>query len=221
MARQQQSPAPLPAPLRTVAAPLLTAASALRKVPGAGTVGRVAEGTLDKVGIVSPRGRRIAVYTGAGVLGVAGVVEWPVALTGAAVAWLTQPRGERSETEPASGGKTTSSGSGGAEASGGTPSAGGTTTSGAASGSGSSGGTKTSGTGNSGSRPSTGTGTPTGKPSSGTKAHAGRAKSAGTASTSPTPPASSDTGGTAGSSDSTAESATSGSTARRGRTTKP
>ncbi|MBB5926010.1 hypothetical protein [Streptomyces echinatus] len=73
-------------------APLRGAASVLRKVPGAGTVSRAAEETLAKVGAVSPRGRRMAVYAGAGVLGVAGVVEWPVALTGAAVAWLTQPR---------------------------------------------------------------------------------------------------------------------------------
>ncbi|CAM5715667.1 hypothetical protein SALBM311S_04341 [Streptomyces alboniger] len=82
---EQKSTQDLPQPLRA-------AASVLSKVPGAGTVGRVAEGALDKVGAVSPRGRRIAVYTGAGVLGVAGVVEWPVAITGAAVAWLTQPR---------------------------------------------------------------------------------------------------------------------------------
>ncbi|MGW7525807.1 hypothetical protein [Streptomyces sp. NPDC054783] len=81
-------------------APLRGAASVLRRVPGAGMVGRAAEGTLDKVGAVSPRGRRIAVYAGAGVLGAAGVVEWPVALTGAAVAWLTQPRPEH----PADGG---------------------------------------------------------------------------------------------------------------------
>ncbi|MEU7427451.1 hypothetical protein [Streptomyces sp. NPDC040750] len=73
-------------------APLRGAASVLRAVPGAGTVSRAAEETLDKVGAVSPRGRRMAVYTGAGLLGVAGVVEWPVALAGAAVAWLTQPR---------------------------------------------------------------------------------------------------------------------------------
>ncbi|MFG2726518.1 hypothetical protein [Streptomyces canus] len=58
----------------------------------------MAGGALDRVGAVSPRGRRLAVYAGAGVLGVAGVVEWPVAVTGAAVAWLTQPRpGERGE----------------------------------------------------------------------------------------------------------------------------
>ncbi|GGW97557.1 hypothetical protein GCM10010297_18660 [Streptomyces malachitofuscus] len=75
----------LPQPLRAVA-------SGLRHLPGAQQVGRVAGGTLDAIGAVSPRGRRIAVYTGAGVLGVAGVVEWPVALTGAAVAWLTRPR---------------------------------------------------------------------------------------------------------------------------------
>ncbi|MFC5637089.1 hypothetical protein [Streptomyces bullii] len=75
----------LPQPLRAVAA-------GLRHLPGAEQVGKVAETTLDHIGAVSPRGRRMAVYAGAGVLGVAGVVEWPVALTGAAVAWLTQPR---------------------------------------------------------------------------------------------------------------------------------
>src|SRR4051812_20064364 len=87
--------------------PLRAAASVLSRVPGAGLVGRAAEGALDKVGAVSPRGRRLAVYTGAGVLGVAGVVEWPIAVTGAAVAWLTQPRPEHPEhTQPASGGTT-------------------------------------------------------------------------------------------------------------------
>jgi hypothetical protein len=99
MDTQQSSSTTLPEPLRT-------AASALRRVPGAEMVGRAAGGTLDKVGAVSPRGRRIAVYTGAGVLGVAGVVEWPVALTGAAVAWLTQPRpGEKETASGASGRK--------------------------------------------------------------------------------------------------------------------
>ncbi|MFI8206589.1 hypothetical protein [Streptomyces sp. NPDC085937] len=76
----------LPQPLRAVT-------SHLRRLPGAGQVGRAAGGALDALGAVSPRGRRIAVYAGAGVLGVAGLVEWPVALTGAAVAWLTRPRG--------------------------------------------------------------------------------------------------------------------------------
>ncbi|MFF9090180.1 hypothetical protein ACF1BE_27965 [Streptomyces sp. NPDC014991] len=85
-------------------APLRGAASVLRRVPGAGTVGRAAEGTLDKVGAVSPRGRRIAVYAGAGLLGAAGVVESPVAVTGAAVAWLTQPRpAQRTESGPGAG----------------------------------------------------------------------------------------------------------------------
>ncbi|NEB08264.1 hypothetical protein G3I32_05170, partial [Streptomyces coelicoflavus] len=77
---------------RTLPRPLHAAASAVRKVPGAETVGRAAEGALDRIGAVSPRGRRVLVYTGAGVLGVAGLVEWPVAATGAAVAWLTQSR---------------------------------------------------------------------------------------------------------------------------------
>jgi hypothetical protein len=82
----------------TLPEPLRTAASVLRRVPGAGMMGRAAEGALDKVGAVSPRGRRIAVYTGAGGLGVAGVVEWPVAVTGAAVAWLTQQRPKETDT---------------------------------------------------------------------------------------------------------------------------
>ncbi|AYC41405.1 hypothetical protein DWG14_05691 [Streptomyces griseorubiginosus] len=81
----EKEPQQLPQPLRA-------AVSVLGKVPGAGTVGRVAGGALDRVGAVSPRGRRYAVYAGAGVLGAAGIVEWPIAVTGAAVAWLTQPR---------------------------------------------------------------------------------------------------------------------------------
>ncbi|WPW17641.1 hypothetical protein [Streptomyces sp. HNS054] len=87
---EQETPrAPeLPQPLRAVA-------SHLSRLPGAGHVGRVAGIALDTLGAVSPRGRRIAVYTGAGVLGVAGLVEWPVALTGAAVAWLTRPRDDK------------------------------------------------------------------------------------------------------------------------------
>ncbi|MFE2265037.1 hypothetical protein [Streptomyces griseosporeus] len=97
MARQEASSG-LPRPLRTPV-------SLLGKVPGAGTVGRAAGGALDAVGRVSPRGRRLAVYTGAGVLGVAGVVEWPVALTGAAVAWLTQAR-QREQGGEGTGGTT-------------------------------------------------------------------------------------------------------------------
>ncbi|MFI5688017.1 hypothetical protein [Streptomyces sp. NPDC051636] len=99
---EQKSP-DLPRPLRT-------AASALRRVPGAGAVGKVTEDALNKVGSVSPRGRRLAVYTGAGILGVTGAVEWPVALTGAAVAWLTQPRPQHSEPVPASSGSGPASG---------------------------------------------------------------------------------------------------------------
>ncbi|MFF8189798.1 hypothetical protein ACF05L_02695 [Streptomyces bobili] len=90
--RKPNSTQELPQPLRAAASVLSRVPEAVSKVPGAGTVGRAAEGALDKVGAVSPRGRRLAVYTGAGVLGVAGVVEWPVAVAGAAVAWLTQPR---------------------------------------------------------------------------------------------------------------------------------
>ncbi|MFF9488011.1 hypothetical protein [Streptomyces sp. NPDC014676] len=88
MEQDTSRPSDLPQPLRAVA-------SGLRHLPGAEQVGRVTGGALDAIGAVSPRGRRMAVYAGAGVLGVAGVVEWPVALTGAAVAWLTQPRPAR------------------------------------------------------------------------------------------------------------------------------
>lgn len=79
-------------PSSVITEPVRFTGSALRRMPGMDKVSKAAEGTLDAVGIVSPRGRRIAVYTGAGLLGAAGVVEWPVAIAGAAVAWLTQPR---------------------------------------------------------------------------------------------------------------------------------
>ncbi|KUN88902.1 hypothetical protein AQJ66_05385 [Streptomyces bungoensis] len=72
--------------------PLQTLGSALSRLPGAEQMGKATDSALDWIGTVSPRGRRMAVYAGAGVLGLAGVVEWPLALTGAAVAWLTQPR---------------------------------------------------------------------------------------------------------------------------------
>lgn len=87
---EQKSPSGAVAPLRA-------AASAVRKVPGAEALTRAGEGILDKVESVSPRGRRLAVYTGAGVLGAVGAVEWPVALTGAAVVWLTQARPKEAE----------------------------------------------------------------------------------------------------------------------------
>ncbi|WP_341873989.1 hypothetical protein [Streptomyces ficellus] len=58
----------LPQPLRAVASGLL-------RIPGAGQVGKAAAGALDRLEAVSPRSRRIAVYAGAGVLGVAGLVE--------------------------------------------------------------------------------------------------------------------------------------------------
>ncbi|EST20438.1 hypothetical protein [Streptomyces roseochromogenus] len=159
-------------------APLRGAASALRRVPGATMVSRAAAETLDKVGAVSPRGRRIAVYAGAGVLGAAGVVEWPVALTGAAVAWLTQPRpvhpadGENAAAqspEPAHDLGTAAlrsghdSGSGGADGSGG------------ATGAGASGGAETSAGGRKprSSRPSAGARTAAGTRASGSRTSGG------------------------------------------------
>ncbi|MFE7979813.1 hypothetical protein [Streptomyces shenzhenensis] len=96
MAEQKSSSSPV--------APLRAAASAVRRVPGAEALSRAGEGILDKVESVSPRRRRLVVYAGAGVLGVVGVVEWPIALTGAAVAWLTQAGGGQPEgTPPAAG----------------------------------------------------------------------------------------------------------------------
>ncbi|MER6349842.1 hypothetical protein ACWC10_04040 [Streptomyces sp. NPDC001595] len=88
-------------PSSVVTEPVRITGSALRRMPGAEKVSKAAEGTLDAVGSVSPRGRRLAVYTGAGVLGVAGVVEWPVAIAGAAVAWLTQPKPGQREQQTA------------------------------------------------------------------------------------------------------------------------
>ncbi|MFJ4980148.1 hypothetical protein ACIP6X_33280 [Streptomyces coeruleorubidus] len=111
---QETSRSPdLPQPLRAVA-------SGLRHLPGAEQVGKVAGDALDRIGAVSPRGRRMAVYAGAGVLGVAGVVEWPVALTGAAVAWLTQPKpGQRPDGASGNGGtRTGQAGEGGSGAGG-------------------------------------------------------------------------------------------------------
>ncbi|MEV4787305.1 hypothetical protein AB0K53_17980 [Streptomyces tuirus] len=96
----------LPQPLRAVA-------SGLGHLPGAEQVGKVATDALDRIGAVSPRGRRMAVYAGAGVLGVAGVVEWPVAVTGAAVAWLTRPRPAQRPDGPAPNGGTQTAEAGG------------------------------------------------------------------------------------------------------------
>ncbi|MFE8948864.1 hypothetical protein [Streptomyces sp. NPDC007856] len=94
MSQVRTSSSDLPQPFRAVG-------SGLRRLPGAQQVGKAADSALDWIGAISPRGRRMAVYTGAGVLGVAGVVEWPVALTGAAVAWLTQPGPRRGAQEEA------------------------------------------------------------------------------------------------------------------------
>jgi hypothetical protein len=76
----------------TLAHPVQTVTTAMEKVPGAERVKGIVDGVLDSVGVVSPQARRVAAYTGAGLLGVAGVVEWPVVAAGAAVVWLTQPR---------------------------------------------------------------------------------------------------------------------------------
>ncbi|GAA2484875.1 hypothetical protein [Streptomyces longisporus] len=93
MNQVKESSSDLPQPLRAIA-------STLRRLPGAEQMSMAADSALDRIAAISPRGRRMAVYTGAGVLGAAGVVEWPVALTGAAVAWLTQPRSRHSEHPP-------------------------------------------------------------------------------------------------------------------------
>lgn len=82
----------------TLAHPVQTVMMAIEKVPGVERVKGVVDGVLDSVGIVSPHARRVAAYTGAGLLGVAGVVEWPMAVAGAAAVWLTQPRPKNAET---------------------------------------------------------------------------------------------------------------------------
>ncbi|MGW1751284.1 hypothetical protein ACWCRD_37890 [Streptomyces sp. NPDC002092] len=92
----------------TLLEPLRTAASALRRVSGARAVTRATEGALDRIGAASPQERRIAVHTGAGLLGVAGVVEWPVDLTGAAVARLTRPKPQGRRSTSAGDGRATS-----------------------------------------------------------------------------------------------------------------
>lgn len=63
-------------------------------MPGGRTATETAAGLLGAVdgftGAFSPRTRRVAVYTGAGLLGLSGVVEWPIAATVAAATWLAQ-----------------------------------------------------------------------------------------------------------------------------------
>lgn len=81
-----------PSGLSMVQHPLNTVTAAVRHAPGAAAVKGAVEGVLDTVGAASPQARRVAAYAGAGLLGVVGVVEWPVAAAGAAVVWLTQPR---------------------------------------------------------------------------------------------------------------------------------
>lgn len=78
--------------MEAVSHPLDTMRSTAQRLPGAEAVKGAFDGVLDKVGVVSPQTRRVAAYTGAGLLGVAGVVEWPVAAAGAAAVWLTQQR---------------------------------------------------------------------------------------------------------------------------------
>ncbi|MEU3218237.1 hypothetical protein [Streptomyces sp. NPDC006971] len=76
----------------TLTHPVEMMTAAVEKVPGADRAKEFVDGVLDSVGIVSPRARRVAAYTGAGLLGVAGVIEWPLAAAGAAAVWLTQQR---------------------------------------------------------------------------------------------------------------------------------
>ncbi|QPP05032.1 hypothetical protein G4Z16_31725 [Streptomyces bathyalis] len=86
--------------------PMRTMRTAAERVPGSERVRGVFDDMLDTVGIVSPRARRVAAYTGAGILGVAGVIEWPVAVAGAAAVWLTQPRPADMDGEATDGART-------------------------------------------------------------------------------------------------------------------
>jgi hypothetical protein len=82
--------------------PVSSVTSVVRMLPGASAVESVFSGVLNAVSMTSPRARRVAAYTGAGLLGVAGLVEWPVAVAGAAAVWLTQAR----DKDPAKTGRT-------------------------------------------------------------------------------------------------------------------
>lgn len=77
-------------------------------LPGADGVRKAADEVLSAVSRISPGSRRAAVYAGAGVLGVLGVVNWPAAAAVAAMVWLTQSRpksprvgSQRNGTQPA------------------------------------------------------------------------------------------------------------------------
>jgi predicted phage gp36 major capsid-like protein len=87
--------------------PIDTAATVVGHVPGVSAMRKAANGVLETVGIVSPQARRLAAYTGMGLLGVAGVIEWPVAAGGAAIVWMTQAR----DGQPANGRRELSEGS--------------------------------------------------------------------------------------------------------------
>ncbi|MCQ4084988.1 hypothetical protein NGB36_31615 [Streptomyces sp. RB6PN25] len=84
-------------PAKLLAHPVDTMTAAVDHMPGASVFKGVANGVLDTVGIVSPHARRVAAYAGVGLLGAAGIVEWPVAAVGAAVVWLTQQRPKEAE----------------------------------------------------------------------------------------------------------------------------
>lgn len=88
-------------PAKLLSHPVDTMTTAVEHVPGASVVKGVANGVLDTVGIVSPHARRVAAYAGVGLLGAAGIVEWPVAAAGAAVVWLTQQRPKEAEASAA------------------------------------------------------------------------------------------------------------------------
>lgn len=71
-------------------------AGLMGRLPGGSGAKQVADGVFGAVGravgAVPSRTRRVAVYSGAGALAVAGIVEWPFAAAVAAVTWLTQAR---------------------------------------------------------------------------------------------------------------------------------
>ncbi|UUN31620.1 hypothetical protein [Streptomyces sp. FIT100] len=93
----------------TLAHPMETVTAVVDRVPGVDRVKHAFDGVLDSVGVVSPHARRVTAYAGAGLLGVAGVIEWPVAVAGAAVVWLTQPR---SKEDTSQGSRAAASGNG-------------------------------------------------------------------------------------------------------------
>lgn len=70
------------------------ASATLDNLPGVGVARKLVDGALGTVGSVPLGTRRVAIYAGAGLLGLLGAIEWPIVAVVAGAVWLTQPRSE-------------------------------------------------------------------------------------------------------------------------------